>query len=139
METYEIRSSDEEEVLGNAIFTADLGLPEDVRYNSPDFLMLNGDIKGDDNEIIVITQFKRQVFNATVCHYLIEPAYEGAEEFKIFHKVIRDMPGYSPIIIKDKNIGITVKRIRGVLCTMVCMGDLDYGIKPDSHMPNWLF
>ena len=57
----------------------ELNLPEDVIFNSGN-VELYGELKGDPNEIIVITQIGRFLRNAYVCH--LSDGYESRKDRK---------------------------------------------------------
>ena len=109
-----------------------IGMPDDVIINSGDTeITLNGKLSGDPNEIIVITQFRREVFSGTVCH--ISNGYtkrNGGDPCK----VILDMPGFKKIIIPDDDTHY-VKKIGGVKYTMACLAEKD----DDNSLANWLY
>lgn len=108
-----------------------IGMPDDVILNSGDTeITLNGTLSGDPNEIIVITQFRREVFSGTVCH--ISNGYtkrNGGNPCK----VILDMPRFKKIIISDDNH--YVKEFAGIKYTMACLAEKDY----DISFANWLY
>ena len=106
----------------------EIGLPEDVIKNSwLSKIPLYGKLKNDPNEIIVITQYKREVFIAWVCH--LSKGYKwrnGKEECP----VILDMPGFNKIRCCNPH---TIKEINGIRYTMACISE-----KMDYPVSNWL-
>lgn len=102
-------------------------LPNDVVKNSGITIKLIGEITKEPNEIIVITQLGRIVFEGYVCHLVYKKRKLGE-----CHKYILDMPNFPKIKIpKD----FLVKELNGIKYTMICLEDknLDYA------MANWLW
>lgn len=99
------------------ISLTELNLPEDVLNNSwDDNIPLHGELTGDATEIIVITQYKREVFSGTVCHLS-----EGK---------ITDMPGFNHIRCHNSR---TIKEINGMKYTMACLSE-----RKEYPISNWL-
>lgn len=109
-----------------------LGLPNDIIENSGIAVNLIGEITGEDDEIIVITQLGRTIGTAYVCH--LSEGYESRNS--INHcKVICDMPNFPKIIIKKYMEDVSIKTIDGIKYTMVCM--MDKTLHKGSG--NWLY
>lgn len=107
-----------------------LNLPKDVIENSGECIELFGELTGNSDEIVVITQLRRTVYNAYVCHV----SYDCKTEYLIGHKIINDIPEFPIMIIKGLTEDICIKTINGVKYTMVCKADKH----EDFTTPNWL-
>ena len=99
------------------IYLRELNLPTDVIENSWDYIPFYGKLTGDPTEIIVITQYKREVFSGTVCH--------------LKGDTIFDMPKFNPIKCHNPK---TIKEIDGIKYTMACLAE-----KNDYPVTNWLY
>lgn len=106
----------------------DINMPDDVIFNSGDEIVLNGTLTGDPDEIIVITQFWREVFSGTVCH--ISHGYETRNGNKQCD-IILDMPGFNKLVIFDPS---DVYKFDGIQYVMACLAEKDW---PMSHV-NWI-
>ena len=94
-----------------------LRLPRDVQ--KPREIIINGEITGSPNEIVVIMQLRRMIHkDAYVCHIT-----EG-EKGKGFY----DLPGFKFLKVFEP----AVKEFEGIKFTMCCTGE-------PSYHSNWLW
>lgn len=103
-----------------------LNLPNDVLENTGPLIPLFGELDSSRENIIVITQLKRELFKAYVCHL----QYEYDSQPGIF---ITDIPNFIPTVVTDKD---TIREFHGVKYTMICLAD-KYSHKIAKS--NWLF
>lgn len=113
----------------NAISLVELGMPEDVIASSGVEVPLYGDVTGADDEVIVIEQFKRQLYNAYVCHLDLEN-----DGINAYH-VINDIPEYPKMVFKNLVSTHGLKEIDRHKFTMICKQDAEY----EQARPNWLY
>ena len=105
----------------------EINLPEDVIFNSGgEDIPLKGSLTGDPNEIIIITQFRREVYSGTICH--LEKANTNHDAY-----VIRDMPGFNEIHIPH-TFTDRIHVFDGVKYIMACLAE-----KNDYALANWLY
>lgn len=104
-----------------------LKLPDDVVENSGlGISFINNDkVTGEQNEIIVITQFGRSVGNAFLCHL------ESPKDKECIYE-INDIPGYPVMKVKRDTC---IREFGNMKYTMVCVADKDYSY----CRPNWLY
>ena len=107
------------------LYLGDINIPEDVIENcGVNVIPLLGEIKDKDNEIIVITQLKRAVYNAEVCHVC-----KRFQETK--YNYVPSLSGFSgALLLKNP-----VKEFDGIKYTMVCLADKELDIVENS----WLY
>lgn len=101
-------------------------VPMDVIQNSGTEIPLFGTLTGAHNEVIVITQLRRAVYDAWVCH-------TEQREDKLYHRnaqCVIDMPGFNEILITNK---CRVKD--GKRYIMACLAEKDY----NQCRNNWLY
>lgn len=98
-----------------------LNLPEDVIFNSGTEIPLYGEITGSNDEIIVITQNGRQVFNAYV-----GKISEDKTGYEIFVK-----PGKPRLKVRSLD-HIAIHTFDNIRMTMMCTSSA-------IDVPNWLY
>lgn len=107
------------------LYLGNLNMPEDVIKNiGTNVIPLSGEIKDKNNEIIVITQLKRAVYNAHVCHVC-----RSFEETK--YDYVPDVPGFSGVLLLRNS----VKEFDGIKYTMACLIDKELRVA----INNWLY
>lgn len=97
-----------------------LKLPADVLFESGEFIEINAEPSGWTSEIVVISQLKRKVYNAHICH--IE------NDGKVHDCPFIDYPfevGAHHLCVVD-----------GIKYTMVCLAQKE---KSAIHPTNWLY
>jgi len=104
-------------------------LPDDVVENSGPHIPLYGEIKGNPNEIVVITQLKRQVFSANVCHISDKHTEESINDS---YEYVLDMPGFKKIKLSSSNC---IHEQGGVKFVMACLTEKDH----EPALGNWLY
>lgn len=104
-------------------------LPDDVVENSGFAVQLNGEITGDPDEIIVITQLGRTVGAAYVCH--LSNGYGRRNGGKPC-KCVLDLPGFPKLKIEQDFL---IKERDGIKYTMACMAEKNF----DYARANWLW
>ena len=109
----------------------ELGLPKDVVENSGMGVQLVGEITGDNDEIIVISQLGRRVGTAYVCH--LSNGYERRNK-NLPCKVICDIPNFPKLVIASHMEHILIREINGTKYTMACLADSEL----ESARANWL-
>lgn len=101
--------------------TKKLKLPRDV--NRPDEILIHGELTGANNEVVVIMQLERSIFEqAYVCHKTLDEC--GAEG-------IYDLPGFKFL----EPTPFTQKRIDGINFTMACKAESGW----HRSRSNWLW
>ena len=116
----------------NSLDISKLELPWDVISQSGTSIPLFGTITGSKDEIIVMEQYRRNIYCAQVCH--LEKIPEGfSDNYKI-----TDLYGYPDMIIKNNYVfnNEYVKSIGSIIYTMVCISDRN---NHECCYPNWLF
>lgn len=107
----------------------EINMPEDVIINSGYEISLNGKLTGDSDEIIVITQLRREVFDGYVCH--ISHGYTKRNGGNPIDMIL-DMPGFKKIIIYGPEL--RVHEFGGIKYTMACLAEKEM----DVAFANWL-
>ena len=102
-------------------------MPDDVIFEtSSDTIPVKGNLSGDPDEIIVITQFRRRLYSGTVCHL------ERGSGMNFDLYIIRDLPGFKEIRIPQED---WIYEFDGVKYIMACLGEKE----ADYSLSNWLY
>ena len=101
--------------------TKKLRLPRDV--NKPDELLIHGELTGASNEVVVIMQLGRTIFEqAYVCHKIWDKRGDAG---------IYDLPGFKFL----EPTPLTQKCIDGINFTMACKAEAGW----HHSCSNWLW
>ena len=110
------------------ISTKELNLPKDVE--APFEIRIHGKIQGDYNEVVVVKQLRRAIFeDAYVCHVTEGPLGKG----------IYDMPNFH--FIKEGSAA-SFRRRGDINFTMACIAEAINWMKKETSgfgLTNWLF
>lgn len=109
--------------------TIDGFLPKDVVANSGFAVQLIGELTGEADEIVVITQLGRSVGTAYVCH--LSNGYDKRNMGNPC-KCILDMPGFPKIKIAQDFL---IKERDNIKYTMACVAEKGF----DYARANWLY
>ena len=96
-----------------------LNIPEDVIENSGKEIEVIGNLTNDNDEIVCLAQFRREIIGGYVCH--LSNGYnrrKGPEEAK----VVCDIPNFPKLVIHNTDLNIH-KDNNGVQYTMYCISD----------------
>ena len=104
-----------------------IGLPRDVLENN-DLVELVGTPTGSDDEIIVLSQIRRAVTKAYVCHIANGYKHRRGDEAI---PVVLDYPRLKKLRISNPRLDIHT--FNGVKYTMACLADKETGTA------NWLW
>ena len=118
--------------MNNELSLEKIKLPSDVIANSGLGIPLYGELKGDPNEIVVITQLVRRVYEAYVCHMNKGYDRELTGELCI---VIEDLPEFENLVVPIHMENTLIQTIDGVHYTMACLMEKDYTVA----RANWLW
>lgn len=110
----------------------DLEIPKDVMAETGRVIELQGELKGTDDEIVVLTYIGRYVVDAFVCN--VGRDFVLPDDLSL-ESVVDNIPGYPRLVIPDHMWHRATKKVKGVRYTMANLTDKDL----KAVAASWIF